>query len=90
VALTNAGAILEEMEAARTAARPEAPVRSTVPITAPVVFGSTRLGPLVVDFLEQHPELSMHVEISDRSVDLIKESYDLGLRTARPGWWPGF
>jgi len=81
VALTDAGEgffvqcsrILEEMEAARTAARPEAPVRGTMRITAPVVFGSTRLGPLVVDFLEQHPEVSMHVELSDRSVDLIEE-----------------
>ena len=81
VALTDAGEgfflqcsrILEEMEAARTAARPEAPVRGTMKITAPVVFGSTRLGPLVVDFLEQHPEVSMHVELSDRSVDLIAE-----------------
>lgn len=100
VALTDAGEgfflqcsrILEEMEAARTAARPEAPVRGTMRITAPVVFGSTRLGPLVVDFLEQHPEVSMHVELSDRSVDLIEEGYDLGIRTAPPagaGWWAG-
>jgi len=94
VALTDAGEgfflqcsrILEQMEAARTAARPEAPVRGTMRITAPVVFGSTRLGPLVVDFLEQNPEVStMHVELSDRSVDLIEEGYDLGIRTAPPG-----
>jgi DNA-binding transcriptional LysR family regulator len=93
VALTDAGEgffvqcsrILEEMEAARTAARPEAPVRGTMRITAPVVFGSTRLGPLVVDFLQQHPEVSLHVELSDRSVDLIEEGYDLGIRTAPPG-----
>src|SRR5579863_6122025 len=89
VALTDAGEsffaqcsrILDDMEAARSAAKPEAPVRGSLRITAPVVFGSTRLGPLVVDFLHQHPELSLNVELSDRSVDLIEEGYDLGIRT---------
>ena len=70
VALTDAGEsffvqcsrILEDMEMARTAAKPEAPVRGAMRITAPVAFGSTRLGPLVVDFMGQHPELSLSVE----------------------------
>jgi DNA-binding transcriptional LysR family regulator len=89
VALTDAGEnfyvqcsrILDDMEAARNATQPEATVRGSMRITAPVVFGSTRLGPLVVDFLQLHPELSMSVELSDRSVDLIEEGYDLAIRT---------
>ena len=89
VALTDAGEsffiqcsrILEEMESARNAARPEALVRGYMRITAPVVFGSSRLGPLVVDFMDQHPELSLSVELTDRSVDLIEEGYDLAIRT---------
>ncbi|HET7881852.1 MAG TPA: LysR family transcriptional regulator [Acetobacteraceae bacterium] len=72
--------ILEDMEAARSAARPESPVRGTMRITAPVVFGSTRLGPLVSDFLHQHPELTLNVELSDRSIDLLEEGYDLAIR----------
>ena len=90
VALTDAGEsffaqcarILDDMETARSAAKPQAPVRGNMRITAPVVFGSTRLGPLVVDFLHQHPELSLNVELSDRSVDLIEEGYDLAIRTS--------
>jgi DNA-binding transcriptional LysR family regulator len=90
VALTDVGEsffvqcsrILEDMEAARTAAKPEAPVRGSMRITAPVVFGSTRLGPLVVDFLAQHPELSLSVELSNRAVDLIEEGYDLAIRVS--------
>ena len=73
--------ILEDMETARSIASPGAPVRGNMRITAPVVFGSTRLGPLVVDFLHQHPELTLNVELSDRSVDLIEEGYDLAIRT---------
>ncbi len=90
VALTDVGEsffvqcsrILEDMEAARSAAKPEAPVRGNLRITAPVVFGSTRLGRLMVDFLHQHPDLSLNVELSDRSVDLIEEGYDLAIRTS--------
>jgi DNA-binding transcriptional LysR family regulator len=93
VALTDVGEsfyvqcarILEDMEAARSAAKPEAPVRGSMRITAPVVFGSTRLGPLVVDFLQLHPELSLNVDLSDRSVDLIEEGYDLAIRTGPTG-----
>lgn len=89
VALTDAGEnffvqcarILDDMEAARNSAKPAATVRGSMRITAPVVFGSTRLGPLVVEFLQQHPELSMSVELSDRSVDLVEEGYDLAIRT---------
>lgn len=74
--------ILEEMEAARSSAKPEAPVRGTLRITAPVVFGSRRLGPLVAGFLQRHPELTLNVDLSDRSFDLIEEGYDLAIRTS--------
>ena len=73
--------ILEDMETARISAKAEAPVRGSMRITAPVVFGSTQLGPLLVDFLHKHPELALNVELSDRPVDLIEEGYDLGIRT---------
>jgi DNA-binding transcriptional LysR family regulator len=89
VALTDAGEqffaqssrILDDIEAARDTARPAATVRGSMRITAPVVFGSTRLAPVVADYIRQHPELSMTVELSDRSVDLIEEGYDLAIRT---------
>jgi DNA-binding transcriptional LysR family regulator len=70
------------MESARNAARPDALVRGYMRITAPVVFGSTRLGPLVVEFMDHHPELLLSVELTDRAVDIIEEGYDLVIRTA--------
>ena len=77
VALTDAGEgffvqclrILEDMEAARSSAKPEAPVRGNMRITAPVVFGSTRLGPLVVDFMHQHPELDFIEKCTGSAAD---------------------
>lgn len=63
VALTDAGQgffvqcsrILEDMETARSAAKPEAPVRGSMRITAPVVFGSTPAWPSVGGFPSQTP-----------------------------------
>jgi DNA-binding transcriptional LysR family regulator len=89
VALTEAGQdfflqcsrILEEMEAARSAAKHQAPVRGNMRIAAPVGFGSARLGPLVVEFMQRNPELSLNIELSDRQVDIIEEGYDLAIRT---------
>jgi DNA-binding transcriptional LysR family regulator len=96
VALTEAGQsfflqcsrILEDMEAARSAAKDEIPVRGNMRIAAPVAFGSTRLGPLVVDFMQRNPELSLNIELSDRQVDIIEEGYDLAIRTG-PTQGPG-
>jgi DNA-binding transcriptional LysR family regulator len=73
--------ILEDMDQARHAAKPEAQVRGTLRLAAPIVFGSMRLGPLMVNFLQRHPELSLSIELSDRSVDLIEEGYDLAIRS---------
>jgi DNA-binding transcriptional LysR family regulator len=80
--------ILEEMETARSVAQDEASVRGNMRIAAPVAFGSTRLGPLVVDFMQRHPDLSLNIELSDRQVDIIEEGYDLAIRTG-PAEGPG-
>lgn len=72
--------ILEDLEAARHAGRPDAKLRGTLRFTAPVSFGSTQLGPLLVAFMRQNPELSLNVALVDRPVDVIEEGYDLALQ----------
>jgi len=87
VALSEAGEIflvkfnrvLEDIEAARESVGPAAPIRGNLRITAPVAFGSTCLGPLIVDFLQQHPDLSVNIELLDRTVDVIEEGFDLAI-----------
>jgi DNA-binding transcriptional LysR family regulator len=77
--------ILEEMETARSVAQHDGSVRGNMRITAPVAFGSTRLAPLVVEFMQRHPDLSLNIELSDRRVDIIEEGYDLAIRTTADG-----
>ena len=72
--------ILEDMEAARQAGKPDARLRGSLRISAPVAFGSTRLGALAVEFMRLNEELSLNVILSDRPVDVIEEGYDLALR----------
>lgn len=72
--------ILEDMEAARQASKPDAQLRGSLRISAPVAFGSTQLGALAVEFMRLNNALSLNVILSDRPVDVIEEGYDLAIR----------
>jgi DNA-binding transcriptional LysR family regulator len=52
-------------------------------INAPVTFGNLHLAPLWGRYLQQHPQVSLDVTLSDRVVDLIDEGFDLAIRIAR-------
>ncbi len=77
--------ILEDMEAARQSGKPDALLRGSLRISAPVAFGSTRLGALAVEFMQMNTELSLNVILSDRPVDVIEEGYDLAIRIGYVG-----
>lgn len=77
--------ILEDLEQAQSrlsagGAAAGAAVRGHLRITAPAGFGRRHVAPLVPQFLSQHPELSLSLNLSDRLVDIIHESYDCAVR----------
>jgi len=49
-------------------------------ITAPAGFGRRHVAPLVPRFREQHPEVTISLNLSDRVVDLAGEGYDCAVR----------
>ncbi len=49
-------------------------------ITAPAGFGRRYVAPLVPRFLALHPEVSLSLNLSDRVVDIARESYDCSVR----------
>jgi DNA-binding transcriptional LysR family regulator len=51
-----------------------------VRITAPAGFGRLHVAPLVMDYLEANPEVTVNLDLSDRLVDLVNESIDCGVR----------
>jgi len=49
-------------------------------ITAPAGFGRRHVAPLVPQFIAQHPDVSVSLNLSDRVVDIVNESVDCAVR----------
>jgi DNA-binding transcriptional LysR family regulator len=54
-------------------------------ITATADLATLVLGPLVAEFVQRHPSVSIELEATVRVVDLVREGFDLALRVARRG-----
>ncbi|RJF94696.1 LysR family transcriptional regulator [Oleomonas cavernae] len=54
--------------------------RGTLRITAPLGFGRQILAPILPDFREAHPEVSVQLRLSDHVLDLLAEGMDVALR----------
>jgi len=67
-------------EAEQAIAQQNASPRGLLRISAPMSFGTLHLGPLLPGFLLAHPEIRLEMELSDRTVDLVGEGYDMGVR----------
>ena len=49
-------------------------------ISAPAGFGRRHVAPLVAGFLDAHPEVTMSLDLSDRTVDIVNEGIDCAVR----------
>ena len=49
-------------------------------LSAPSGFGRRHVAPLVGDFMQANPEVSVHLDLSDRLVDLLFENIDCAIR----------
>lgn len=60
--------------------------RGHVRISVPLSFGLRHLTPLLLEFGQAYPDISLEVDYTDRKVNLIEEGADLAIRiTARLG-----
>lgn len=51
-------------------------------ITAPLMLGAARIAPRLPDFLKQHPQLTMDLNLSIDKVDLYQQRIDVAVRIA--------
>jgi DNA-binding transcriptional LysR family regulator len=49
-------------------------------ITAPAGFGRRHVAPLVPEFIAQHPDVNVSLNLSDRVIDIVNEGYDCAVR----------
>jgi DNA-binding transcriptional LysR family regulator len=54
----------------------------TIRFAAPLSFGLSHLGPAIEEFSSMHPDLNIHIDFSDRQVDIIEEGFDVAFRIA--------
>src|ERR1700690_64733 len=71
--------ILAEMEAAdATVAADRVEPRGLLRLNAPVAFGTRQIAPLLAEFTERHPLVTIELGLNDRLVDRAEEGWDLG------------
>jgi len=89
VALTEAGRryledveriLLELDEAEAAAAGLHSRPRGQLTVTAPVLFGRLYIAPIMLEFLDRHPEVTGRLLLLDRVTNLLDEGMDVALR----------
>ena len=79
--LESAKRVLNDLDTAEKEAIGETAVpHGHLTITASVTFGRSALAPVVGDFLNQHPRISVSVLLLDRITNLVEEGIDLAVR----------
>lgn len=56
--------------------------RGHLRVGLPLSFGLKRMAPLLPQFLDKYPEITLSLEFTDRHMDLIDEGMDLSIRIA--------
>ena len=75
--ILNEGQCAEE-QALDAASAPAGLVR----IAAPLTFGIKHLGPVLAEFLAQHPAIRIDLRLSDAFIDIVGEGIDVAIRIA--------
>ncbi|NVD40006.1 LysR family transcriptional regulator [Ensifer sp. HO-A22] len=67
-------------EAERRAAGEYQTPRGMLTVTMPIEFGARYVMPIVLDYMEKHPEVSLNLLSLDRTVNLVDEQVDVAIR----------
>lgn len=73
--------LLPEFESARLCLEDiQSQPSGTLRVTAATVFGQLKISPLLPEFTQAYPQLSIELLLTDAYVDLVAEHVDLGIR----------
>jgi DNA-binding transcriptional LysR family regulator len=71
---------IERADAAVSAGRQEP--QGVLRVTLPAAFGNQYVAPLIPQFAARYPSVQVALSLSDRSVNLVEEGFDVGVRIA--------
>ncbi|MEO0403036.1 MAG: LysR substrate-binding domain-containing protein [Pseudomonadota bacterium] len=74
--------IAQEEAAFAALGQGQAELRGTLRFAAPSSFAQIYIAPLIPEFMDLHPDLTLDLHLSDTQFDLIEGSFDLALRNA--------
>ncbi len=78
-------AMLVEAEAAEEAiAVTRSEPRGIVRLSCPVALLDTRVGPMLAEFMALNPRVEIHLEATNRVVDVVSEAVDMAIRVRPP------
>ena len=79
--LANAETALEALDNAECGVRDDVQKLSgPLHVTAPVSYGLSKMQPVFTQFLIDNPDVSLRVDFSDRTVDLVQDGFDVAIR----------
>lgn len=58
-------------------------LRGTLRVNAPHSFGLQRLAAPVAEFMQEHPEVKVHIDMDDAFIDINESNYDVVIRIGR-------
>jgi LysR family transcriptional regulator for bpeEF and oprC len=78
-------ALFDELEAVTAEIRERQSIpRGHLRISSVVAFGQERIAPALTGFMEQYPNVTVELDISNRKVDLVEEHFDIAIRIGGP------
>lgn len=78
-------AMVIEAEAAEEAVQhSQAEPQGLIRLSCPVALAQSKVGPIIAHFLADHPRVRIHLEATNRRVDVIEEGFDLAIRVRMP------
>lgn len=60
-------------------------IRGVLKVTMPVLYGRLKVAPLLLRLADEHPELTIELDLRDRRVSLVEEGFDLAVRSGPIG-----
>jgi len=81
VYLESARRILGDIEDldALIASRQDSP-RGKLKVNAPLGFGRTYIAPVIADFAQKYPEVSLQLQLTDTPADFVRDAFDVAIR----------